>query len=122
MANYYPLTVCRSDGQFEVSTRSGVKEVNEPTAAQKNSTPDANGNVDCYKKLEIDEPKHEDWRRKLGGMMMHLLGGKEHAGKLHLRTGSQTVAQLHRQELCIQGIPGRLYTMGACKIQCQESG
>lgn len=48
-----------------------------------NDTPDANGNVDCYKKLEVDEAKHVDWRRKLGGMLMHLLGGKAHAGKLH---------------------------------------
>jgi hypothetical protein len=45
-------------------------------------TPDANGNVDCYKKLEPDEAKAVDWRRKLGGMLMHLLGGKEHAGMI----------------------------------------
>jgi len=83
MAPYYPLTIHRSDGQFEVATRSGVKEVNQPTIQQMNDTPDANGNVDCYKKLEVDEAKHVDWRRKLGGMLMHLLGGKAHAGKLH---------------------------------------
>jgi len=83
MAPYYPLTIHRSDGQFEVATRSGVKEVNQPTTQQMNDTPDANGNVDCYKKLEVDEAKHVDWRRKLGGMLMHLLGGKTHAGKLH---------------------------------------
>jgi hypothetical protein len=83
MAPYYPLTIHRSDGQFEVATRSGMKEVNQPTSQQMNDTPDANGNVDCYKKLEVDEAKHVDWRRKLGGMLMHLLGGKAHAGMLH---------------------------------------
>ncbi len=59
-----------------------MKEVNQPTAAQMSDTPDASGVVDCYKKLEPDEAKAVDWRRKLGGMLMHLLGGKEHAGMI----------------------------------------
>ena len=84
MPPYYPLICHRTDGQFEVATRSGVKEVNQPTAEQMNDTPDANGNVDCYKKLDTEDAKHVDWRRKLGGMLMHLLGGKEHAGKGHM--------------------------------------
>jgi hypothetical protein len=86
MAPYWPLTICRSDGQFEVLTKANVKEVNQPTVAQMDDTPDANGNVDCYKKLEPDDAKAVDWRRKLGGMLMHLLGGKEHAGKLLSRS------------------------------------
>jgi hypothetical protein len=87
MAPYYPLLICRSDGQFEVATRSNVKEVNQPTAQQMDDTPDANGNVDCYRKLEVDDAKHVDWRRKLGGMLMHLFDReKEHAGKSHLVT------------------------------------
>jgi hypothetical protein len=80
MAPYFPVTVCRSDGQFETITRGGVKELNQPTKEQLDDTPDANGNVDCYKKLSEDDPKAVDWRRKLGGMLMHLVGGKEHAG------------------------------------------
>ncbi|KAN0096637.1 Transcription-silencing protein Clr2 domain containing protein [Hyaloscypha variabilis] len=84
MAPYFPLICHRTDGQFEVATRNGAKEVNQPTAEQMNDTPDANGNVDCYKKLEIDEAKHVDWRRKLGGMLMHLLGGKEHADRNYI--------------------------------------
>jgi len=79
MAPYYPLYVCRTDGLFKVSTRAG-DELNQPTDAQIRDTPDAKGNVDCYKKLEHDDPKHIDWRRKLGGMMMHLVGGKDHSG------------------------------------------
>ena len=47
-----------------------------------NDTPDKDGMVDCYKKLDPNEPKAIDWRRKIGGMLMHLLGGKAHAGKL----------------------------------------
>ncbi len=80
MAPYYPLTVCRSDGQFAVMIKAGVLEPNQPTPAQTDDTPDINGNVDCYKKLEPEETKAVDWRRKLGGMLMHLLGGKGHAG------------------------------------------
>jgi len=80
MAPYYPLTIERSDGQLEVITKAGVRELNQPTPAQLNDTPDKDGMVDCYKKLDPDEPKAIDWRRKIGGMLMHLLGGKAHAG------------------------------------------
>ena len=80
MAPYYPITVHRSDGLLTVITKSGIKEANEPTAVQQNDTPDSKGNVDYYKRLDPKEPKAVDWRRKLGGMLMHLLGGKEHAG------------------------------------------
>lgn len=82
MPNYYPLTILRSDGQLEVITKMGAREVNQPTAAQLNDTPDKDGMVDCYKKLDHDEPKAIDWRRKIGGMLMHHLGGKAHAGNL----------------------------------------
>ena len=80
MAPFYPVTICRSDGQLEVITKTGVKDLHRPTAAQLNDTPDADGTIDCYKKLEPDEPKAVDWRRKIGGMLMHYLGGREHAG------------------------------------------
>jgi hypothetical protein len=82
MAPHFPVTICRSDGQTEVITKTGIQELNRPTAAQLNGAPDAEGNVDCYKKLDYDEPKAVDWRRKLGGMLMHLLGGKAHSGML----------------------------------------
>ena len=82
MAPYFPVTICRSDGQPEIITKGGVIELNQPTPAQLSDTPDANGNVDCYKKLGPEETKAVDWRRKLGGMLMNLLGGKEHSGIL----------------------------------------
>ncbi|APA13182.1 hypothetical protein SS1G_14092 [Sclerotinia sclerotiorum 1980 UF-70] len=81
MAPFYPITICRSDGQLEVITKTGVKELNQPTPAQLSDKEDAEGNVDCYKKLEYDEPKAVDWRRKIGGMLMHYLGGKEHSDR-----------------------------------------
>lgn len=83
MPNYYPLTVARSDGKLEIVTKNGVRETNEPTAAQLNATPDAQGVVDCYKRLDLNDQKSVDWRRKIGGMLMHHLGNKSHAGELH---------------------------------------
>lgn len=80
MPSLHPVTICRSDGQLEVVTKAGIKELNQPTASQLNDKPDADGNIDCYKKLEYDESKAVDWRRKIGGMLMHYLGGKEHSG------------------------------------------
>ncbi|RAL59635.1 hypothetical protein DID88_006494 [Monilinia fructigena] len=56
MTPLYPVIICRSDGQLETITKTGEDE---------------DGNVDCYKKLEDDEPKAVDWRRKIGGMLMH---------------------------------------------------
>lgn len=84
MAPYYPVTVCRSDGLLEVITKSGIRELNQPTPDQLSDKPDANGNVDCYKRLDVDDPKAVDWRRKLGGMMMHLLGGKAHSDRNYI--------------------------------------
>lgn len=80
----YPLIVCRSDGQLEHITRTGVKELNQPTAAQQNDTPDANGNVDCYRRLEDGSEKALDWRRKLGGMFKEalMLDSKEHSSMI----------------------------------------
>lgn len=64
----------------ETITRTGVREINQPSAEQLNDNPDSEGMVDCYRRLPYDDPKAVDWRRKIGGMLMHLLGGKGHAG------------------------------------------
>ncbi|RFU30175.1 hypothetical protein B7463_g6170, partial [Scytalidium lignicola] len=82
---YYPVTVCRSDGQFEVTLKNGAsKELNRPTAEQLDKTPDAEGYVDFYEPLGLEDTKAKDWRRKIGGMLMHVLGGKEHAGRSYI--------------------------------------
>jgi len=80
MAPYYPVTICRSDGQQETIIKNGTLERNQPEPKQLNDTPNAKGDVDCYRKIEDEDQKAIDWRRKLGGMLMHTLGGKAHAG------------------------------------------
>ena len=80
MVSYYPVTICRSDGVLETFTKTGLKELNRPTPSQLDDTPDPDGVIDCYKKLENDHPKSLEWRRKLGGMIMHHLGGSAHSG------------------------------------------
>ncbi|QSZ34388.1 hypothetical protein DSL72_005980 [Monilinia vaccinii-corymbosi] len=84
MASFHPVIICRSDGQLETTAKTGAKELNQPTPAQLDDKEDAEGNVDCYKKLEDDEPKAIDWRRKIGGMLMHYLGGKEHSDRNYI--------------------------------------
>jgi hypothetical protein len=86
MPSYSPITVCRSDGLLEFSPKAGgnIKESNGPTEKQLDDTPTKDGVVDCYRKVELNEQKHVDWRRKLGGMTMHLLGGVNHQGALFL--------------------------------------
>ncbi|EKD17436.1 transcription-silencing protein Clr2 [Drepanopeziza brunnea f. sp. 'multigermtubi' MB_m1] len=81
---YYPCAVSRSDGCRETATgRDGSKEPNTPTANQKDDTPKATNDpkdpgqlkyvVDCYKKLDDNDLKAIEWRRKLGGMLMSIL-------------------------------------------------
>ena len=75
MGRFYPLYVRRSDGKIDiVSSHHSRKERNEPTADQLDQKPDANGISDYYREVPIDEPKHLDWRRKLGGMLARDLG------------------------------------------------
>lgn len=74
MTRYYPLYVRRSDGKLE-TVHGKKKEKNEPTLDQLNDTPDSNGVSDYYRPIAEDEPKHLDWRRKLGGMLMRELAG-----------------------------------------------
>lgn len=80
MAPYLPLYVTRSDGKSEVSTKSRKKELNAPTDDQLDTKPDAKGNTDYFKELEVGDAKEVDWRRKLGGMLIREIGGQEHTG------------------------------------------
>lgn len=85
MASYYPVTVSRSDGLLEVETKNGP-ELNQPTPAQLNDKPDAKGNVDYYRRLSDNDAKAVDWRRKIGGMLMNILGGRQHADRNYILT------------------------------------
>ncbi|KAL8694825.1 MAG: hypothetical protein Q9218_000584 [Villophora microphyllina] len=79
MAPYFPLYVTRSDGKLEVLTKSRKKELNVPSDDQLDNKPDAKGNVDYFKEVEVGDAKEVDWRRKLGGMLIRVVGGQEHA-------------------------------------------
>lgn len=80
MAPYLPLYVTRSDGKLEVLTKSRKKELNAPSDDQLNNKPDAKGNVDYFKEVEVGDAKEVDWRRKLGGMLIREIGGQGNAG------------------------------------------
>jgi hypothetical protein len=74
MGRFFPVYVCRSDGKLETISTHKRKESNQPTAEQLDSRPDASGTSDYYRPVRIDEPKHLDWRRKLGSMLARELG------------------------------------------------
>jgi hypothetical protein len=80
MVAYDSISVVRTDGQFKIITKSGVVEMNQPTHGQLDDTPDAHGMISKYRLLDPNGTKALDWRRKLGGMLVQLLGGEEHIG------------------------------------------
>lgn len=70
MGRFYPLYVRRSDGKTEILSKGmRKKEINQPTEEQLDQRPDRNGISDFYRQVAPDEPKHLDWRRKIGGML-----------------------------------------------------
>ncbi|KAI4261275.1 MAG: hypothetical protein L6R42_003523 [Xanthoria sp. 1 TBL-2021] len=84
MAPYRPIYLTRSDGKLEILSKSRKKESNAPTADQLDSRPDAKGNTDYFKELELGDAKEVDWRRKLGGMLIREIGGQEHPGSNYI--------------------------------------
>ncbi|KIV99610.1 uncharacterized protein PV09_08785 [Verruconis gallopava] len=67
----------RSDGKLETEGKNRVREKNEPTKEQLDSTPNEKGVSDYYRPLTMHDAKHLDWRRKLAGMLVKELGGKD---------------------------------------------
>jgi hypothetical protein len=61
-----------------ITLKPGKKEKNEPTSDQLDPKPDKEGVSDFYRLLSPNDTKHLDWRRKLGGMLIREIGGKEH--------------------------------------------
>ncbi|EON60957.1 hypothetical protein W97_00167 [Coniosporium apollinis CBS 100218] len=76
MTRFFPLYVRRSDGKLEIAAK-GKTEQNQPLPGQLDQTPDAKGISDYYREISVDEVKHLDWRRKLGGMLVRELGGQD---------------------------------------------
>jgi hypothetical protein len=81
MTRFYPLYVRRSDGKIEVTAKGKRKELNQPTSEQLDQRPDKNGVSDFYREVSIDETKHLDWRRKLGGMLAREMDWKDKSGQ-----------------------------------------
>lgn len=80
MARFYPLYVRRSDGKLELVSKGKRKELNQPTDEQLDQKPDRDGISDFYREVALEEPKHLDWRRKLGGMLARELDWKDKSG------------------------------------------
>ncbi|KAF1948899.1 hypothetical protein CC80DRAFT_597926 [Byssothecium circinans] len=77
---FYPIFACKSDGQPVVNQKGNVIR-NGPTEEQLNNGPNKQGISDYYRKIEKDDPKHIEWRKKLGGMLLREVGGKAHEDK-----------------------------------------
>ena len=60
-----------------MSAKGKPKEVNQPTSKQLDQKPDKFGVSDYYREVAIDEAKHLDWRRKLGGMLAREMDWKD---------------------------------------------
>ncbi|KAI4161331.1 MAG: hypothetical protein LQ342_004998 [Letrouitia transgressa] len=84
MAPYFPLYVSRSDGKLETVDKTKRTEPNCPTDDQLEGRQDGKGNSDYYKELELGDAREVDWRRKLGGMLIREIGGKEHPGNNYI--------------------------------------
>lgn len=69
MARFYPIYARRSDGKIELVAKGKRKELNQPSDEQLDQRPNRDGVSDFYREVAHDEPKHVDWRRKLGGML-----------------------------------------------------
>ncbi|KAF2871357.1 transcription-silencing protein Clr2-domain-containing protein [Massariosphaeria phaeospora] len=80
LTKFWPIFACKSDGH-EVVNQKGRPVRNGPTEAQLDRTPNAQGQADYYRLIEKDEPKHIDWRKKLGGMLLREIGGKQYEDK-----------------------------------------
>lgn len=77
---FYPIFASKSDGHDIVNQKGSVVR-NGPTQEQLDRSPNAQGQCDYYRLIEKDDPKHVDWRKKLGGMLLREIGGKQHEGE-----------------------------------------
>ncbi|KAH7061952.1 transcription-silencing protein Clr2-domain-containing protein [Paraphoma chrysanthemicola] len=78
--SFWPIFAVKSDGHDVVNQKGRVVR-NGPTQEQLDRTPNDQGQCDFYRLIEKDDPKHIDWRKKLGGMLLREIGGKQHEDK-----------------------------------------
>jgi len=79
LTSFWPIFAVKSDGHDVVNQKGRVVR-NGPTQEQLDRTPNEQGQCDFYRLIEKDDPKHLDWRKKLGGMLLREIGGKQHEG------------------------------------------
>jgi hypothetical protein len=77
---FWPIFAAKSDGHDVVNQKGRVVR-NGPTQEQLDRTPNEQGQCDFYRLIDKDDPKHVDWRKKLGGMLLREMGGAQHADK-----------------------------------------
>lgn len=80
MTSFWPIYAVKSDGHDVVNQKGKVLR-NGPTEEQLNRDPNKQGQCDFYRLIERNDPKHVDWRKKLGGMLLREIGGKQHEGE-----------------------------------------
>ncbi|KAF1841231.1 uncharacterized protein K460DRAFT_348061 [Cucurbitaria berberidis CBS 394.84] len=77
LTSFWPLFGGKSDGQDVVNLKGRVLR-NGPSQEQLDDKPNDQGQCDYYRLIKKDDPKHLDWRKKLGGMLLREIGGKQH--------------------------------------------
>lgn len=96
LTSFYPIFASKSDG-LDVVNQKGSVVRNGPTQEQLDRSPNAQGQCDYYRLIEKDDPKHIDWRKKLGGMLLREIGGKQHEGERIGQPPIPAVADRSRQ-------------------------
>ncbi|KAJ4296878.1 hypothetical protein N0V90_006926 [Kalmusia sp. IMI 367209] len=80
LTKFWPIFASKSDGR-DIVSHKGTPLRNGPTSEQLDRTPNEQGQSDYYRLIEKDDAKHVDWRKKLGGMLLREIGGKQHEDK-----------------------------------------
>lgn len=113
LTSFWPIFSVKSDG-LDVVNQKGRVLRNGPTQEQLDRTPNEQGQCDYYRLIEKDDPKHIDWRKKLGGMLLREIGGKQHEGGLEIAI-CKTCADQSRQVAASHpvGVPRKLQAIRA---------
>lgn len=80
LTSFYPIFASKSDGHDVVNQKGAVLR-NGPSQEQLDRSPNAQGQCDYYRLIDKEDPKHIDWRKKLGGMLLREIGGKQYEGE-----------------------------------------
>jgi hypothetical protein len=103
---FYPIFAAKSDGH-DIVNQKGLVVRNGPTQEQLDRSPNDQGQCDYYRLIERDDPKHIDWRKKLGGMLLREIGGKQYEGRRPAGAHCSTLTDRGRQMAAVHsmGVP-----------------